>query len=195
MVKHNNEVPHQHFRKDWDQWVKVWTDQAGRKKRRRIARQQKALAVYPRPVAGLLRPVVRGQTVRYNRKLKVGRGFSLQELKEAKVSKKHAQGLGIAVDHRRINESQDGLRVNVQRLKEYLQKRVEFKKGEKPTVSQYKGRVVMPFKTYPQAAVETRAITDADRKVSAFETLRNKYAMARFVGKKSKGEEEEAAKK
>jgi len=38
------------------------------------------LAVAPRPI-GSLRPIVRGQTIRYNQKLKLGRGFSLQELK------------------------------------------------------------------------------------------------------------------
>jgi ribosomal protein L13E len=41
MVKHNNVIPNQHFHKDWDKNVKVWNDQAGRKKRRRLARQKK----------------------------------------------------------------------------------------------------------------------------------------------------------
>ena len=37
--------------------------------------------MFPRPVAGLLRPVVRGQTLRYNAKRRVGRGFTHEELK------------------------------------------------------------------------------------------------------------------
>ena len=37
--------------------------------------------MFPRPVAGLLRPVVRGQTLRYNTKRRVGRGFTHEELK------------------------------------------------------------------------------------------------------------------
>lgn len=37
--------------------------------------------MFPRPVAGALRPVVRGQTVRYNLKKRFGRGFTFEELK------------------------------------------------------------------------------------------------------------------
>ena len=39
------------------------------------------MKVFPRPVAGALRPVVRGQTVRYNLKKRFGRGFTFEELK------------------------------------------------------------------------------------------------------------------
>lgn len=45
------------------------------------ARAEKAKAVFPRPVAGSLKPVVRGQTVKYNMKSRLGRGFTLEELK------------------------------------------------------------------------------------------------------------------
>lgn len=45
------------------------------------ARKAKAQQVFPRPVAGALRPVVSGQTVRYNMKKRAGRGFTLEELK------------------------------------------------------------------------------------------------------------------
>jgi hypothetical protein len=45
------------------------------------ARAEKAKALFPRPAAGPLRPVVRGQTIKYNSKQKLGRGFSLEELK------------------------------------------------------------------------------------------------------------------
>ena len=45
------------------------------------ARAEKAKSLFPRPAAGLLRPVVRGQTKRYNTKTRVGRGFTLEELK------------------------------------------------------------------------------------------------------------------
>ena len=37
--------------------------------------------MFPRPVAGALRPVVHGQTVKYNLKKRYGRGFTLDELK------------------------------------------------------------------------------------------------------------------
>jgi ribosomal protein L13E len=45
------------------------------------ARVEKAAKSFPRPAAGALRPVVHGQTVKYNAKLRQGRGFSLAELK------------------------------------------------------------------------------------------------------------------
>jgi large subunit ribosomal protein L13e len=81
VLKHNNQLPNQHFRKQWDRRVKTWFDQAGRKKSRRIARVQKAGRIAPRPIDGLLRPAVRCPTVRYNMKLRSGRGFTLEELK------------------------------------------------------------------------------------------------------------------
>jgi large subunit ribosomal protein L13e len=45
------------------------------------ARAKKAAKVFPRPAAGALRPVVHAQTVKYNNKLRLGRGFTLEELK------------------------------------------------------------------------------------------------------------------
>jgi len=44
------------------------------------ARAEKAKAVFPRPT-GVLKPLVRGQTVKYNLKQRLGRGFTLEELK------------------------------------------------------------------------------------------------------------------
>jgi large subunit ribosomal protein L13e len=48
---------------------------------RRAARVEKAKAVFPRPAGGVLKPLVRGQTVKYNTKQRLGRGFTLEELK------------------------------------------------------------------------------------------------------------------
>ncbi|KAL0340902.1 UNVERIFIED_CONTAM: 60S ribosomal protein L13-1 [Sesamum radiatum] len=81
MVKHNNVVPNGHFRKHWQNYVKTWFNQPARKTRRRIARQKKAVKIFPRPTAGPLRPIVHGQTLKYNMKVRAGRGFSLEELK------------------------------------------------------------------------------------------------------------------
>jgi large subunit ribosomal protein L13e len=44
-------------------------------------RQKKAVAIFPRPTAGPLRPVVRSMTQKYNTKIRAGRGFTLEELK------------------------------------------------------------------------------------------------------------------
>src|SRR6202453_684923 len=121
----NNVLPGNHFRKDWQRHVKTWFDQPGRKLRRRNARKAKAAALGVRPLT-LLRPAVRGQTVRYNTKLRVGRGFTLGELKETGVSRKTALGLGIVVDHRRRNLSVEGKTINVERLKAYKERLIVF---------------------------------------------------------------------
>jgi len=77
MVKHNNEVPNQHFHKVCQQdHIRTWFNQPARKHRRRAARQMKAAAMAPRPTAGLLRPVVHPPTIKYNYKLRQGRGFT-----------------------------------------------------------------------------------------------------------------------
>ncbi|KAF5182248.1 Serine hydroxymethyltransferase [Thalictrum thalictroides] len=74
--------------------------------------------------ATVLRPVVHGQTLKYNMKVRAGRGFSLEELKAAGIPKKLAPTIGVAVDHRRKNRSLEGLQANVQRLKTYKAKLV-----------------------------------------------------------------------
>lgn len=80
-LKRNNMVPNGHFHKDWQIRVKTWFNQPMRKKRRRLTRIKKARTIAPRPVAGPLRPVVRCPTVKYNTKVRAGRGFTLEELK------------------------------------------------------------------------------------------------------------------
>lgn len=76
MVKHNNVIPNVHLRKHWQRNVKVWLNQASRKKRRLTARRQKAQANAPRPNDSL-RPVVRCQTIRYNHRTRFGRGITI----------------------------------------------------------------------------------------------------------------------
>merc|ERR1712111_292918 len=85
----------------------------------------KAAQVAPRPLK-TLKPVVRCPTLKYNIKTRVGRGFTLAELKDAGMSKKEAQTIGISVDVRRHNRSVEALQLNVQRLKEYKAKLILF---------------------------------------------------------------------
>ena len=134
MVKGNNVIANAHFHKVcWQDHVKTWFDQAARKQRRRAKRQAKAAAIAPRPTAGLLRPVVHPPTIKYNYKLRQGRGFTFAELKEAGVNRKEARSIGIAVDHRRKNHSAESLQLNAQRLKEYKAKLIVFpRKRGKP---------------------------------------------------------------
>jgi hypothetical protein len=57
---------------------------------------------------------------------------SIHFLQTAGFEPKYAQSVGIAVDHRRTNKSEESLRVNVDRLKEYKNRLVVFtKKGAK----------------------------------------------------------------
>ncbi|KXZ48555.1 hypothetical protein GPECTOR_27g726 [Gonium pectorale] len=172
MVRHNNVVPNNHFKKKWQFYVRTWFNQAARKLRRRSARADKAKQAFPRPSAGLLRPVVRGQTLKYNRKQRLGKGFTLDELKEAGINVGMAATIGIAVDHRRRNKSLESLQENVQRLKAYKSNLVVFPRNvKKPkafetplaearVVGQATGSVVMPLsKAAP--ALETVAVTAA----------------------------------
>merc|ERR1711874_581012 len=128
--KRNNIIPNGHFRKDWQRMVKTWFNQPMRAKRRRAARATKAAAIAPRPVAGLLRPVVRCPTFKYNTKARLGRGFTLDELKAAGINKKTARSVGISVDYRRRNLSMESLQQNVQRLKEYKSELIVFPRKE-----------------------------------------------------------------
>lgn len=61
--------------------MKTWFNQPARKQRRRLARAAKAVRVAPRPAKGPLRPVVRCPTIRYNTKIRAGKGFSHDELR------------------------------------------------------------------------------------------------------------------
>lgn len=107
----NNVIPGNHFRKHWQNRIKTWFNQPARKLRRATKRVEKAKAVAPRPVS-LLRPAVRCPTIRYNNKVRLGRGFTKAELKAADISVVTAKQLGIAVDHRRVNRSVESIEVS-----------------------------------------------------------------------------------
>lgn len=214
MVKHNNVIPNAHFRKEWQERVKTWLDQPLRKRRRRLARKAKAAAIAPRPVAGSLRPVVRCQTVRYNIRVRAGRGFTLEELRAAGVSPKVATTIGIAVDHRRTNKSAESLNANVARLKEYMSKLVLFPRksgaknaakkeavaglavasaADRTAATQLTGEV-MPIRQ-PAAAIEFVSVADAlaantygkkeeSKSVSAYRTLRLERSNKKLEGRR-----------
>jgi len=203
---HNNVLHANHFRKDWQRRVRTWFDQPGRKLRRRNARKAKAATLGVRPLAPL-RPAVRAQTVRYNRKVREGRGFTFAELKAAGIGRKEARGVGIIVDHRRRNLSEEGLKVNVERLKAYKEKLIVFprkagkpKKGDSSPedLKAATTRLTLPLpEAYPAEA--PRKITDEEREFEAYKTLRIARANQRYEGARKvraqKKEEEEAAKK
>jgi large subunit ribosomal protein L13e len=59
-------------------------------------------------------------------KTRYGRGFTLEELKNAGLNAKYARSIGIAVDHRRQDTSIETRELNAKRLKAYLAKLILF---------------------------------------------------------------------
>jgi ribosomal protein L13E len=137
MVKHNNVIPNNHFRKHWQRNVRVWLNQSQRKHRRLIARRAKAASLSPRPIEAL-RPAVRCQTIRYNHRPRLGRGFTLAEIKAAGLGVQFARSVGISVDHRRKNRNQESLELNKNRLLAYVNKLVLFPRSDKAPVTKAK---------------------------------------------------------
>merc|ERR1719456_1107971 len=186
-------------------YMRTWLNQAGRKQSRQLARRAKAERIAPRPAAGLLRPVVHPPTQRYNMKLRLGRGFTLDELREAKISPKMARTIGIAVDHRRRNKCAESLQVNVDRLKQYLAKLLIFprksgkkgvKKGDTPkselqNVAQNTLKEIIPVpKT--DLRIKARAITKDEKEFQAYKKMRKARTDAHYEGiKKKKAQEAE----
>jgi len=212
----NHVIPNVHFRKvngmqhgrNNRVMMRTWFDQAGRKKRRALNRQKKAARLAPRPAAGLLRPVVHPPTQRYNMKLRLGKGFTLDELREAKIAPKLARTIGISVDHRRRNRCQESLQQNVERLKLYKSKLLVFpkgsgkkcvKKGDTPrsklqNVAQNTLKAIIPV---PKAAlrVKARAITKDEKAGSVVKMLRKARTAQKYCGQRKVKLEKAAEKK
>merc|ERR1712227_348090 len=200
-MKHNNQIHSvRKFRKYWQRYVKTWFNQPARKVSRRAARDKKAQKISPRPLAGAVRPIVHGATIKYNSKLRIGRGFSLEEIKDAGLGKAEAQSLGIAVDYRRRNRSVQGKQANVQRLKEYKANLVVFprnakkcKKGWKAVATQITTSKVMPL-VAEAVEVETRKITPEEKDANVARMLKAAWNDARLCGFREKRAKEQAEK-
>jgi large subunit ribosomal protein L13e len=209
-MKHNNVVPNAHFHKDWQRFVKTWFDQPAKKAARRAARVSKAKRIAPRPLSSL-RPIVRGQTNKYNSKIRAGRGFSLAELKAAKINRHQANGIGISVDHRRKNKSEESFQVNVDRLKVYKSKLVLFprnatskrvKKGdsskeERQNAKQVSGNHVLPI-AIKETRIKARKITKDERDATVTKVLRKALTDSKLWGvreKRAKAKADSAASK
>lgn len=141
-----------------------------------------------------MRPAVRAPTARYNIKLRAGRGFTLEELKAVGLTRQRARQIGVTVDHRRRNRSQESLDLNVARLKAYTEKVVVFplhkgksKKGDSTGADLEATEFARDMrKAFPIPASSVhespRAITQEERDFSAHEALRMARANARQVG-------------
>lgn len=150
-----------------------------------------------------------------NRRVRPGRGFSLAELKAAGIPRKLAPTIGISVDPRRQNISEESLKANVERLQEYRKRLILFprrngktksgdasaedvkaaKKGEnlvKATSS------VLPIVNKP--VFEEVAISSVEATENAYRVLRDQRAEQRYAGARAKraqikADEAEAKKK
>ena len=220
-VKGNNRILQNRFRKlgkDWGRHVKLWLDQPGKKKSRRITRAKKAAAIAPRPTAGMLRPIVRPAGRRHNHRVREGRGFTTRELKAVNMNPAMAKAVGISIDKRRRSRSEESLNANVERLKAYRAKLVLFPTrpqapklpegrvarkrpaaataDELKNVTQHKG-VLFPIKTKESVVQQARAIKPEELllKNSAYLKARRARVDARLIGKRQKRKESKVAKR
>lgn len=144
-MKHNNALSTGHFKKTSLKY-KLWFKQPIQKRIRKERRAEKARRIAPCNVEKLL-PIVRCGSRRYNMKERLGRGFSLTEIKEAGITPEHAKQHGIAVDARRHSYSEEGVARNVARIKEYLANIQVFETRQEAKdvgVTQHKG-TIMPI--------------------------------------------------
>jgi hypothetical protein len=132
-------------------------------------------------------------------KLRLGKGFTLEELREAKISPKLAPTIGIAVDHRRRNRCTESLQANVERHKLCKPKLLIFpkksgkkgvKKGDTPkselqNVAQNTLKEIIPVQR-PQLRVKARAITADEKEKSAYKTLKKARTNKKYAGAKKK---------
>ena len=201
MVKHNNVIPNVHLRKHWNRRTTTHFDQAAQKTKRYQNRIAKAARVFPRPVQNL-RPIVSSATRRYAGKVRYGRGFTLAELSAAGLSADFARTVGIAVDHRRTNTSEEQLQLNTERLNTYKSKLILFPRREnKPkkglindataeqlesaaASNQVTGTVLE--RARPVQNEEFAAITADDKAKYAFRTLRTLRTTKRYLGRREK---------
>ena len=188
MVKHNNALPNVHLRKHWGKFVRTWFDQPARAKKRANIRKVKASIAFPRP-ATRLRPVVRCKTIKYNSKLRFGKGFTKEELKAAGLTPQFAKTVGISYDHRRTNANEDSFKVNVDRLNEYKEnlvlfplKKDKYRKGEiaDSTAEQIKKVYEDQELNLTKNIIELPKESKREKKVAVTDELLKKRAVQQF---------------
>jgi large subunit ribosomal protein L13e len=211
MPKANNAVPKNHLHKHWTPGssqkglIKVSLAQPKKAQTRRRLRLQKAKRAFPRPLKAL-RPAVNCETVRYNMRQRLGRGFTTEEIKAAGITPRYAATIGVSVDTRRRNGSEEGLARNTQRLKTYLSKLVLFpqskkvtKKGEasaadiKVATQQPIGKVVASPKFAKPAKPAARKVAKAEAEKSAYKILKKNMSAVRFMGERIVRAQKQAA--
>jgi len=148
MVKKNNSIPKAHFKKKWKSNIKTWFATFQKKKKRTKKRKEKdkysfSLAKISRD---FLRPLVHSPTKLHNMKIKIGRGFSKNELSKASISKKDSFSLGIGFDKRRRSKSVSE-QLNFRRIENFLERAVFEKKKNLSSLSE-KNKLLFPMKNH-----------------------------------------------
>lgn len=133
----------------------------------------------------------------------------MQELKQAKISPRFAQTVGITVDHRRQDTSEEGLQLNVQRLESYRSKLILFpRRADKPkkgdindatadklksaeTAKQNTNKHVLD-KPASKVREATQKITKEQKDLRVFRKLRQLQVNKKYKGKREKKAKEQA---
>lgn len=130
----------------------------------------------------------------------------MQELRQAKISPRFAQTVGIAVDHRRQDVSEEGLQLNVQRLESYKSKLILFpRRADKPKKGDIHDATADKLKSAEAAKQNThkhvlskpiRKLREAPQKITQEQRDAKVYRKLRqvAVNKKYKGLREKRAK-
>jgi large subunit ribosomal protein L13e len=213
MVKGNDAIPKVHQRKHWTPGssqkgnYKTFLDQPKKAQARRRLRLQKAKKVFPRPLK-MLKPSVACPTVRYNMRKRLGVGFTIAEIKAAGITPRYAATVGVSVDARRKNISQQSLDRNTERLKTYLSKLVLFpvnkkaaagdaspaeQKNAKQDRSRF-GKTVPHPASVKAAAAPARKVAKAETEKSAYKFLKKNLSAVRFMGERIVRQQKKAAK-
>ncbi|KAI5180449.1 large subunit ribosomal protein L13e [Nematocida sp. AWRm80] len=169
-MKHNTALNTEQHRKTCLKY-KTWFNQPIRAKMRKDTRDQKAKKIAPRNEK-CLRPIVNCNTRKYNMKQRYGKGFSYAELHQVELTPKKAMALGIAVDPRRYNHSEEGLERNVARLREYLSKITVYDtvaEAKAAGAQQFRG-IIMPIEK-KQPLIQSMPASEVDSTLQVYKRI------------------------
>lgn len=172
-MKGNMPIPNQNSKKDIQKKPRVLFNVALKKEKKMKIKQEKIKKMWPRPSEGPLKPIVRCPTNRYNMKTKLGRGFTVDELKAADIDPKKARRMGISVDLRRTNKSLETFEVNKERLLSYMSRFVKLTRKDLKTLKNKErdNRLVINPKKM-DVDQQQREVTAAEKEFNAYLTLK-----------------------
>merc|ERR1712146_511810 len=145
-MKRNNALTSNHFNKNSMKY-KLHFNQPAQKLKRKQLRCRKMSRSFPMPINKLL-PVIRQPTQLHNYKVRLGRGYTMEEISAAGLKMSYALAIGIKFDKRRKDRNMETFNNNVNRLKEYIAS-VKVYKNKKEAredgAKSYRG-VIMPVR-------------------------------------------------